>query len=210
MPRYKKEKRDDALSGTRQLLLRAAAEEFGREGFVGANINRISQVAGFAKGTVYNHFESKRALMLALIDQIAERHIEFITGRVQEEDNPARRLERFFEAGFAWVSQNLVQARVIITTLNGPDVEFKQHMYQAYQPLFELVGNDILAAGRAQGIFRDVDASATASLVMIIYLGTCSQFDEQGKPWLAPGPVADFVLHALHRENERDVTGKDK
>jgi hypothetical protein len=38
------------LAETRQRLLEAAASEFAREGYTGANINRISQAAGFAKG----------------------------------------------------------------------------------------------------------------------------------------------------------------
>jgi AcrR family transcriptional regulator len=47
--------------------------EFACEGYAGANINRISQAAGFAKGAVYNCFACKRALMLALIDEVAAR-----------------------------------------------------------------------------------------------------------------------------------------
>jgi len=75
MPRHKDAEREQVMSQTRQLLLEAAAEEFAREGYAGANINRISRAAGFAKGTIYNYFSSKRALMLALIDAIAETHL---------------------------------------------------------------------------------------------------------------------------------------
>lgn len=47
----------------RVTLLRTAAEHFAREGFEGASINRISLAAGFAKGTIYNYFPSKAALL---------------------------------------------------------------------------------------------------------------------------------------------------
>ena len=204
MARYKKAEREKALGDTRQLLLQAATEEFAREGYGGANINAISRAAGFAKGTVYNYFPSKRALMLALIDEIARMHLELISTRVQEEGDPGRRLVRFFEAGFAFVSDHLAEGRVMINTIYGPEVEFKQAAYQAYQPMFQLVARDILAPGIAQGVFRQVDPGATATLLMTIYLGTASQVDEEGRIWLDPRQVADFALNAL-RENDQSL-----
>ncbi len=69
--------------------------------------------------------------MLALIDEIARAHFDYVSAQVAQEKDPAHRLERFFKAGFAWVTENLDQARVMITTLNGPDPEFKLHMYEA-------------------------------------------------------------------------------
>ena len=65
MPRHKDAERETVMSETRRLLLAAATREFAREGYAGANVNRISKAAGFAKGTIYNYFSSKRALDLA-------------------------------------------------------------------------------------------------------------------------------------------------
>ncbi len=197
MARYKNEERDRIFKDTRQALLSAAAEEFALRGYVGANINHISLAAGLAKGTIYNYFESKRALMLALIDEIASTHSASITEQISHESDIVRRLERFFEAGFDWVTTHLAQTRVIFITLNGPEMEFKQYMYQRYQPMLQMVGKDILAAGMAQGIFRQMDAATTAGLIMTIYLGSISYLDEQGRLWMSSSQVADFVLNGL-------------
>jgi AcrR family transcriptional regulator len=199
MPRYKKAERDQALSQTRRALLDAAADEFAREGYAGANVNRISKAAGFAIGTIYNHFESKRALMLALIDQVSEAHLRFIAEPLLEEQAAGRRLERFFEAGFSFVAAYPPQGQAMVNNLYGPDTEFKQAMYQAYLPMFELVGRDIIALGMSQGVFRPVDPATTANLVMNIYLGVASQVNQQGEPWHDPAQVAEFVLRALRK-----------
>ena len=200
MPRHKQVKRIEIMGRTRELLLQAATAEFAREGFVGANINRISQAAGFAKGTVYNYFSSKRALMLALIDTIAQTHYAYISEQVTQAGLPTQRLERFFEAGFAWVTENLEQAQVMITSLNGSDSEFKRHMYEVYQPMFELVGSEIVAAGVAQGQFRRQEPKPTARLLMTIYLGVASQLNERGAPWFSPAQVTDLLLDGLRRQ----------
>ena len=201
MPRPRKAEREEILTDTRQQLLEAAAAEFAREGYVGGNINRISQAAGFAKGTVYNYFPSKRALMLALIDEIAAAHTDFILRRVAPEAEPTRRLERFFSAGFAFVERHAAQAQVIINAVYGPDEEFRQRVYEAYDALFRMIIQDIVGAGIARGDFRPVDPDLTAALVMTIYLGSCSQFGPEGKIWLDPEQVVAFILQGLRRRD---------
>jgi len=197
MPRYKNSEKEDAKQATRTLLLDAAIQEFAREGYSSANINRISRNAGYAKGTVYNYFPSKRTLMLEMIDEIASAHREFMFREVLLVADPSRRMEQFFAAGFQWVTENLPRGRVLFTTLNGPDMEFKTRMYEAYQPIFQLVAEDILAAGMEQGSFRPVEPVSTAGLIMNIYLGTGSQVNEQGEQWIPAAQVADFVLKSL-------------
>lgn len=197
MPRLKESEKNKIRAETRTLLLAAATDEFARDGYDSANINRISINAGFAKGTIYNYFPSKRALMLDLIDEIAAGHYGIVSQTVLQTEDPARRMELFFTAGFQWVTDNLSQGRVLFTTLNGPDHEFKTRMYMDYQPMFQLVARDILGAGIEQGVFRPLEPVSTSNLIMNIYLGTGSQVNEDGKHWIHVEHVTDFVLTSL-------------
>ena len=200
MARHKEAEREKIAAESRRALLDAATEEFARGGYDAANINRISLAAGFAKGTIYNYFPSKRELMLALVDDIAAGHIGYIMERVGQVDDPESRLALFFEAGFAWVMEQTDRARVMITMLYGPDEAFRTHMYQAYLPLFQFVAEQIIGRGIESGQFRRVGPRATAGLLMTIYLGTASQTDEAGRTWLDPQQVSDFATHALKAE----------
>lgn len=60
----------------RPAILAGATEVFRTEGFDGASMDRVAEVAGVSKRTVYNHFGSKDALFKAvvqgLIDQMYE------------------------------------------------------------------------------------------------------------------------------------------
>jgi AcrR family transcriptional regulator len=197
MPRYKETERERATGETRRLLLEAAAHEFARRGYDVAKVDDISKSAGFAKGTIYNYFPSKRALMLELIRETAQMHFEMIAAIVLQEANAIRRLERFFEAGWSFVVDHLHQGRVLVNTLYGSDMEFKQALWQAYQPMFELVNKDIIEQGLAKGLFRDVDALTTARLIMNLYLAVASQADDHGRIWIDAKQVSDFVFHAL-------------
>lgn len=200
--RHKVTERQGIMHETRQLILSAAAEEFSIHGFDKANVNRIAESAGFSIGTVYNYFPSKRELMFAFIDQTAQLHVDYIVeGVIREQDIPTR-LEIFFQRGFRFVEDHLIQAKAIFSVLNGPDQEFKLRMFQGYQALFQLLRDDILAAGMQQGVFRQVDPQETANLLMLIYLGTGSQTGPEGQLWLDATTVADFVLHSLTTEDQ--------
>ncbi len=201
MARYSMKERDQALTETRQRLLEAAIVEFACRGYAEANINHISEAAGFAKGTVYNYFPGKQSLMLAIIDSVGKRHLAYISEKVLAEVDAFRRLEAFFEAGFDFVSAHPAEGRILIGNLYGTDTQFKEPMYQAYLPMFKLVSDDILTYGIDRGCFRPLDAVRTATYLMTIYLGTSSQVDDNGKVWLDPRQVADYVLNGLRGMN---------
>jgi TetR/AcrR family transcriptional repressor of mexJK operon len=197
-PRHKRSVREEAMQETRTNLLKAAAQEFAQHGYAGANVNRIAAAAGFSVGTVYNHFPSKRELMLAFIDEIGGRHVDFILEQVMEETDLARRMQRFFRTGFEFIQTHLPESQAIFNTLNGPDEAFRQRLFETYAPLFDLLSQEILNPGIAHGDFRSDLPATTSGLIMLIYLGAGSQISSEGRHWIAAGEVADFVIHALH------------
>jgi AcrR family transcriptional regulator len=199
-PRYKQADRQEIQAQNRQQLLESAAVEFAQESYRGANTNRISKSAGFASGTIFNYFPTKKDLMLALLTETAQLHYDFIVAAVHQTSDPTQRVEVFFEAGFEFIAENLASARVMVNTIYGADEEFRQHLYQVYQPMFQFVATEILAPGIAQNIFRPVDPVATANLLMTIYLGTASQVTDQGHFFLPAAQIADFTLKALSQE----------
>lgn len=201
MARPSRTMRDRHLTKCRRRLLDAAAIEFARAGYVGANINHISLKAGFAKGTIYNYFASKRALMMALIDLAAAAHTEAVLKAVASESNPTVRLEHFFSAGFDFVERHPAQAKVLVAVVYGPESEFKKRVYKAYDRLFSLIIQDILKEGVAQDSFRAIDPDLTTALIMAVYFGSCSQVDSRGKIWIAPSDAANFILDGLCRQN---------
>ncbi|MEM9792825.1 MAG: TetR/AcrR family transcriptional regulator [Pseudomonadota bacterium] len=62
----KPRRRKDARPGE---IIAAGISEFEENGFHKANLSRIAQKAGIAKGTIYLYYESKEALFLAAIEE---------------------------------------------------------------------------------------------------------------------------------------------
>lgn len=68
--------RERRLERTRALLLDAAEEVFAEKGFTSASLDDIARSAGYTKGAIYKHFETKEDLFLAVSDRYWRRYFE--------------------------------------------------------------------------------------------------------------------------------------
>jgi len=82
----------------REVLLDTATRLFTEHGFKATGIAEILGVAGCAKGTLYQHFESKEALIEAALRRMGERYrARFVEAVERAADTPAERLIAVFE-----------------------------------------------------------------------------------------------------------------
>lgn len=196
-PRYKNENRMQLMGETRQRLIRAAIDEFANEGFEGASINRITRAAGVAAGTIYNYFAGKNELMLTLLGEIGSEHCTYIAEQIRQESDYGLRLKRLLAVAFEYVKANPNQARVLFASMQGVNRQFKAHLNDIYEPMMQLICEEILIPGMQQGVFQPADPLSTAIMIMTFYLGVGSTADENGVTPLDMDAVADFVLRAL-------------
>lgn len=149
----------------RTRLLEAAAAEFARKGLEDANINEISLAAGFAKGTVYNHFDSKEALFLAVVEEACE--LAAAGARDVPAEAPTReRLRAVLASDVAWARTHDAFARVLVRQVLDPDPRFYPQVLEAAAPFISRV-EQILAEGVERGEVRDDVSVAELALVFV-------------------------------------------
>jgi AcrR family transcriptional regulator len=76
--------REEAKQLTRKNLLEAASAIFAEKGFHGASIDDVAEAAGYTKGAVYAHFDSKDDLYLALLDENLDQESHIWTRIIEE------------------------------------------------------------------------------------------------------------------------------
>jgi AcrR family transcriptional regulator len=86
--RRTREARSEGRDG-REELLRAAAQVFAERGFQAASVDEIAERAGFSKGALYWHFQSKDDLFFALLEERVDRPLREAIQRF--ESAPAER-----------------------------------------------------------------------------------------------------------------------
>ena len=61
---------------TKQEILEAALEQFSVQGFEATSISQIASAVGVRKASLYSHFESKQAILDALVQEVLEQYEE--------------------------------------------------------------------------------------------------------------------------------------
>jgi AcrR family transcriptional regulator len=90
----------------REQLLNVALEVFARQGFHGTAMNDVAEAAGVTKPVLYQHFQSKRQLYLALLDEVGQRLRQTIEKAGADSNGPRAQVEAGFLAYFRWVNDD--------------------------------------------------------------------------------------------------------
>jgi AcrR family transcriptional regulator len=114
------------LSATarREQILDVALQVFATNGFHGASMNDVADAVGVTKPVLYQHFDSKRDLYQALIDEVGERLLANITKATAEATDGKSQTELGYRAYFRWVSDDHDAFRFLFGSGTRRDDEF--------------------------------------------------------------------------------------
>lgn len=111
-------------SERREQLLHVALEVFAREGFHGASMNDVAEAAGVTKPVLYQHFDSKRDLYLALLEEVGNRLLTAISKATAGAADGKSQTELGFLAYFRWVAEDHDLFRLLFGSGARRDDEF--------------------------------------------------------------------------------------
>ena len=77
---------------TKEHIIRESAGLFNTKGYTGASLSEIIDRCGIRKGGIYNHFESKDEIALAVFDYSFSQILEFLTKALENAPNSKERL----------------------------------------------------------------------------------------------------------------------
>jgi len=129
----------------REQIIDVAIGVFARHGFHGTSMNEVAEAAGVTKPVLYQHFRSKQALYLALIDDAGKRMITAIAKAAAGAPNGRAQTELGFRAYFQWVADD----------------------HEAFLLLFSTQANRDEAATKAIQAITSEAASAIAPLIAV-------------------------------------------
>ena len=196
-------------------ILSAALEVFTEKGFAAARVEDIAKRAGLSKGAVYLYFESKDAMLKALVEQSA--------GRIA---NAASTLSLM---GADHDPEKAYRAilRMALTALSDPDVSAAPRLVMAeagqFPELAEFYRRRVIDVGRMaighlirtgakNGQFRDVAHEAALLTFMgpaVANMMLSTVFRLPGDPEFDPADmadaIADIVLNGLKPRGDTDA-----
>jgi TetR/AcrR family fatty acid metabolism transcriptional regulator len=165
--------RPDVREVRKDQILEAATKVFTKQGFANARMDDIVVESGLSKGALYWYFDSKDAIIVAILDRIFDYETGNIRELLQHEDSAKRKLEIFVETTIKDLEKMKLLMPIFFDfwSLSVRKKTIKRAIKGYYQNYFDMI-EPIIEQGIEQGEFRLVDVKETAVSIGAIYEGT--------------------------------------
>lgn len=156
-------------------VLDCACGIFSASSYRGTTTAEIARQAGVTEPVLYRHFESKRDLYLAVLEESWRRLHELWAKAVENEPDPRFWVGAMGRAYFAANDPKVMCADLWMQALTeaSDDVEIRKLLRKQMREVHDFVSDVIRRSQKAGGVFPDRDASAEAWIFISIgLLGT--------------------------------------
>lgn len=180
----------------RRQLLDVAAALFADRGYARATTAEIARAAGVTEPVIYRHFESKRDLFVALVEQTAEQTLEIWREALEAAADPAERLEILLGSNpmVALGDDEAVRYRIILQAITETgDAEIHRAVVKHFRALHAFVESEVTAAQSAKKVSGRVPAGMIAWILIDVALGF--------------GVLEAMGITGHHRAEDADVVG---
>ncbi len=133
----------------REQLLEVALHVFASRGFHQTSMNDVADAAGVTKPVLYQHFTSKRALYLELLELVSHRLMAVIDEATGSAGGPREQVENGLRAYFHFVVDSADEYRLMFGGGTRRDTEFAQEAARLERSIAEVIARLITVHGLA-------------------------------------------------------------
>ncbi|MEL7564019.1 MAG: TetR/AcrR family transcriptional regulator [Dehalobacterium sp.] len=195
---------------SRQLILDAALMLFSKKGFSATTTREIAKEAGFAEGTLFRYFPTKKDILIALVEPHALEELHRTISRLPnkgEEEN----LHIILENRLTTISKNKNLIKVIMTEAQFHE-EFKEDIMKniGCHVLDTIAG--YMAKRIESGVFREADPMIVSRILigMMISLLLSEGFypmkdfdDKKSKEYL--DEIINIFLYGVKKKGDENL-----
>jgi AcrR family transcriptional regulator len=180
-------------------ILSAALEIFNESGFAAARVEDIARRAGLSKGAVYLYFDSKEAMLKALVEQSAGQiaNAASALARTGAETDPEKAYRAILKMGLtALADPDISAAPRLVLSEAGKFPELAEYYRRRVIEVVRSGVRHLVETAIRNGQFRDVSTEAAllammGPVVMHMMLSTVFRLPED--PDHNPGEMADAI-----------------
>ena len=143
---------------TQARILDAARSCFAAEGYHRTSVEDIIQRAGVARGTFYLYFETKKAVLAALLEGVLEGIANAVRPiQLEHTETPHAQLLSNLERAWGVFTRDSATAQIVLGGLHGVDPDFDAQVAQLEDRVLEMI---VLSVKRGQemGLLDQFDA----------------------------------------------------
>ena len=133
-------------------VLSAAVDCFARSGYRATSMGAIAERAGVARAVLYDHFPSKKALFLAVLDEQSAAFLADVGGRISGQGDARERMRQTIAAVFAFAHERPGPWRLLFGNTAHGDAEIDAAAVAAHRQRVAAVAALLAEDARRAGI----------------------------------------------------------
>lgn len=156
---------DKKTADKRTVILDAALKTFVKRGYTETKVAEIASEAGVAEGTLYNYFQSKEDLLLALFDEKWGNIIEGIRKKISRLDDPNKKLKAIFSQVVIMFKKNRQLAELFMVDVKQSSIFLNNYTINRVVEFLDII-EEVLVEGKQKGVYRrDLDARVAKMII---------------------------------------------
>lgn len=169
---------------TRQAIQDAVARIVAKRGSHGVTMEQVAAEAGVAKGTLYLHFESKKALLESVKESSLEPLLQEAEAILDSAMPPREKIEQTIARRFSYFDKHRELFRFLLEDRQVAQLHSERMKNSRYRYLMDKMAG-VVEAGIASGDFRPMDARKVAAMLLEASIAVIGQrlWDEAPGPW---------------------------
>lgn len=182
-------------------ILEAATRVFAEKGFRRATTREVAREAGVSEGTIYNYFEGKDALLMAILDRLNEterRAEDFEEGMATDFRGF---LEEYLRRRVSLIWENREVFRVVLSEMLVNAELRELYLRRVVEPTMR-IAEENFRSRMERGEVRQTDAplamrSVAGAVLGVLVLGLLGDEEVGSRPEEVPDVLAGLLVHGL-------------
>jgi AcrR family transcriptional regulator len=185
----------------REQIVEAATRVFAEKGFRRATTREVARAAGVSEGTIYNYFEDKDALLLAILDRLNEterRAADFEEGMAMDF---RAFLEQYLRRRVSLIWENREVFRVVLSEILVNAELRERYLKHVVDPTMS-IAEENFRSRMEQGEVLETDAplavrSVAGTVLGILVLGLLGDEEINSRWEEVPDVLAELLIHGF-------------
>jgi len=195
------EVRDLVVRARREQIVGAATRVFAEKGFRRATTREVARAAGISEGTIYNYFEGKDALLMAILDGLNEterRAADFEEGMATDFRGF---LKQYLRRRMSLIWENQEVFRVVLSEMLVNAELRERYLRHVVDPTMR-IAEENFRSRMEQGEVRETDAplamrSVAGAVLGVLVLGLLGDEEIGSRADEVPDVLAGLLIYGL-------------
>jgi len=187
-------RRDRKKAAIRAKIIATAIDLFSKHGISGVTVEQIAEAADIGKGTIYNYFDTKEAVVVAFMVDL-ERKVQAQIPRIAKSHGDlASILTKYVQFQFRQKARYHPFVRVFLGQMFGATEHFIPYIFEmqkAIDPPLETLFRNLQDR---RIIRRDIDIQKLIEVFKTIHIGVTCLWAIEGPPFTSTGQVLKLQM----------------